>query len=230
MKNMIKILVMVLSLAALVLVLLKHFPSALNSDQNKIALVTFLVILSNIIFRISRKDVKIGMMLNQVIVWIFAILVIVAGYSYKHELTNFSNQVIANIIPSYGQQNENGSMVFYAGNNGHFLISAEVNDYANINFLLDTGATTVSLMHEDAKSLGINLDELNYNVPLDTANGMSWGARIIVDKIQIGDITVKNINATVSKQGSLSTSLLGMSFLNKIKQFQIEDNKLTLVN
>ncbi len=133
------------------------------------------------------------------------------------------------MIPGYAQGNGDGSVSFYAGNNGHFEITALLNDKNRVKFLFDTGASTVALTIEDAKKIGINTDNLIYNLPLNTANGISWAARVNIDKIQIGPIVVRNVEGTVSS-GGLDSPLLGMSFLRKLSTFVIKGNTLTLVN
>ena len=105
-----------------------------------------------------------------------------------------------------------------------------INDTQRVQFILDTGASLVSLTAEDAQSMGINLDELNYNYALSTANGISFGARIRLAKMQVGPIIINNVDAVVSKPGRSDTSLLGMTFLSRLKQFSIKGNSLTLVN
>ena len=50
----------------------------------------------------------------------------------------------------------------------------------------------------------------------------------MIDEIQIGRVIVKNVEASVSKDGALNVVLLGMSFLNKLKKFEIESDKLIL--
>lgn len=230
MKVIIKFIVVALCFGALLLLLNKNFPNALSDDQNKVSLISSVAILTLIISRISVGNIRISSLVNQFLGWVLICLVIITGYSYKLELERFSDRLAANIIPGYAQENSDGSVTFYAGSNGHFNISAKVNDSRKIKFLFDTGASLVSLSNMDARSLGIDVDNLEYNSPSSTANGTSWGARIRLDKIQVGSIIVYDVSASVSQEGALDTSLLGMSFLGELKEFRIQENKLTLTN
>ncbi len=230
MQKIIKFIILMLGLIALVLLLHKSFPNVLSDDQNKVGLISSGAILTLMISRISVSDIKSSVLINQLLGWIFISLVIITGYSYKLELKQFSNRLAANIIPGYALENNNGTVTFYSGSNGHFNINAMVNDTTKIDFLLDTGASLVSLTNRDARAIGINVDNLEYNSPSNTANGVSWGAKIILDKIQIGSIIVHNIPANVSQEGALDTSLLGMSFLRQLQEFNIQENKLTMSN
>lgn len=230
MKGVIKFIIVALCFGALLLLLNKNFPNALSDDQNKVSLISSVAILTLIISRISVSNIRISALVNQFLGWVLISLVIITGYSYKLELEQFSDRLAANIIPGYAQENNDGSVTFYASGNGHFNISAMVNDTRKIKFLFDTGASVVSLTNRDARSLGIDVDNLEYNSPLSTANGTSWGARIRLDKIQVGSIIIYDVSASVSQEGALSTSLLGMSFLGELKEFRIQESKLTLTN
>lgn len=215
-------------LLALLIYLASVFPSTLNSDQNIIALITTIIVLTSLFARIaSSSNTNLFKFIIQIFAWFFIGIVILAGYSYQTEIKAFGNRLIANLVPGYGESKSN-QVTFYAGNGGHFTINAMINDTAKITFLFDTGASMIALTPEDAKRIGIDLKSLNYNFPLSTANGVSWGARITLTKVQIGDIIENNVEATVAN-GGLDTSLLGMSFLKRLKQFEIHDNVLTLL-
>jgi len=112
----------------------------------------------------------------------------------------------------------------------HHAFTVLVNNTTDIDFMLDTGASVVSLTYKDAKKIGVDVDNLTFNIPSNTANGISWGAKIMLDSMQIGPIMVHNIPARVSQENALDISLLGMSFLRELKQFNIQENKLTMTN
>jgi len=216
-------------LGALLALLFKQFPDVMNNEQNKISLISSLVIITVLLARISTADINYSTLFRQATGWIIISIFILTGYSYQYELNKVGNRLAANLIPGYGEGNGDGSVTFYAGNNGHFIIKALINDRERIKLLLDTGATMLSLTYRDAEKIGIDVENLEYNSPLNTANGISWAAKVTLKSVQVGPITVNNVYATVSKDG-LDTSLLGMSFLRKLKRFNIQRNKLTLVN
>lgn len=230
MKNITGFILLLGMVAALLTLLFKQFPNALSNDQNKIAFISSLTILTLVISRVISSNIKYKILIQQISSWTLITILILGIYSYKIEIQEFTNRLTANLIPGYGQENQDGSITFYRGNNGHFSVTATINDHKRIDFLLDTGASSVSLTHQAAKSLGIDPDSLEYNYPLSTANGISWGARIKIDKMQVGPIIIYDIEGTVSKNGLLDTSLLGMSFLNHLKEYNIQGNKLTMID
>jgi aspartyl protease family protein len=121
-----------------------------------------------------------------------------------------------------------GSVVeIEAGRNGHFNTEAEVNG-RHIEVMVDTGATLVALTYEDAERAGLYLNQGDFNRAVSTANGVARYAPVKIDRISIGDITVRDVPAAVAEPGRLKTSLLGMSFLSRLSRFDMRSGLLVL--
>jgi aspartyl protease family protein len=121
-----------------------------------------------------------------------------------------------------------GSVVeIEAGHNGHFNTEAEVNG-RRIEVMVDTGATLVALTYEDAERAGLYLNQGDFNRAVSTANGVARYAPVKLDRISIGDITVRDVPAAVAEPGRLKTSLLGMSFLSRLSRFDMRSGLLVL--
>lgn len=110
--------------------------------------------------------------------------------------------------------------------NGHFWTQAKVNT-GSVRFLVDTGASTVALTLNDAKKSGIKIRDLKFNVPVSTAGGTNYGAYVKLERLSVGAITLRDIDALVIKEG-LSTSLLGMSFLGELQKVEVTPKTLFL--
>ena len=164
-------------------------------------------------------------------IWILIIGGLLLGYTYKNDIKKILNNVYANIIPgAIIEEVKNGknTVSVIANQSGHFFVNSIVNG-VKMRFLIDTGATDVALTRNDAKKLGINLDKVSYTRKMVTANGITWCAPIKLDYIKIGKIVIYNVTASVGKEDKLNTGLLGMSFLNRLKSYQVYDNSLTMV-
>lgn len=111
---------------------------------------------------------------------------------------------------------------------GQFWTDARVNN-RSINFLVDTGASTVALTAADAKRAGIKLKSLKYNVPVNTAGGQVYAANTVLKSVKVGSIKVKNVRAVVIPEG-LHVSLLGMTYLGEIKKIEVTPDTLKLKN
>jgi aspartyl protease family protein len=111
---------------------------------------------------------------------------------------------------------------------GHFMVPAEVNG-RSADFMADTGATLVVLTYEDAARLGLSPHSLEFNGMAQTANGIARVAPVSLDRVQVEDITVRDVPAVIAEKGALATNLLGMSFLGRLKSFQMQGSELVLI-
>jgi aspartyl protease family protein len=114
-----------------------------------------------------------------------------------------------------------------AGTHGHYYASAEINGRP-IDVLVDSGASLVALTYDDARRAGLYVRDSDYTHRVSTANGPARVAPVTLDRVSIGDITVRNVPAAVSEPGKLATSLLGMSFLGRLQQIDIRGGVLVL--
>jgi clan AA aspartic protease (TIGR02281 family) len=112
-----------------------------------------------------------------------------------------------------------------AGN--QFYLKASING-VTIPFLVDTGATYVALRADDAQRLGFSLGSLRWDLPMSTANGRSMAAAVTLADIRLGEVIEYNVPAVIHQQGGLGISLLGMSFLSRLKSWHIADGVLTI--
>lgn len=110
---------------------------------------------------------------------------------------------------------------------GHFRAVAAING-TDIKVLIDTGATVVALSFEDAEDAGLRPRNLDFDVPVSTANGMAQAAAVMLDEVDIDGVKVENVQGLVLPQGALQGTLLGMSFLSRLSGFKIEDGELYL--
>ena len=94
--------------------------------------------------------------------------------------------------------------------------------------MVDTGASLVALSAEDAAKVGIRPNPGAYSRPISTANGNVMVAPVRIRELRVGDIAVRDVEAVVVPEGRLGTSLLGMSFLRRLKGFDMAGGRLTL--
>ncbi len=114
-----------------------------------------------------------------------------------------------------------------AGAYGHFHARAEINGRP-INVMVDTGASIVALSFEDARAAGLYVRDSDFTHRVSTANGYARIAPVTIDRISVGDITVRNVSGAVMEAGKLGTTLLGMSFLSRLQRVDIRSGMLIL--
>jgi aspartyl protease family protein len=109
---------------------------------------------------------------------------------------------------------------------GHYWADAWVNG-TRVRFLVDTGASVVSLTEADARRLGYRLNEHDFTHTVLTATGTTKGAVVMLSYITIDDVRVTGVEAIVLKEG-LTTSLFGMNYLNRFSRVELAHATMTL--
>ncbi len=217
---------MALSLAALIASndqdaianLLRH---DIGSLVLKVALVVFAGGLVLVLFR--EKFTK---ALEATVFWAVVGLLLVVGYTYRFELRDVADRVIAEMMPGHVAGHGRNVQVV-RGNSGDFAVSAHING-AKIPMVLDTGASSVVLTQEAAKAAGLPIEVLNYTVNVDTANGRTRAAAVTLDRLAVGGLTERSVPALVAQHGQLKTNLLGMTFLNRLESWEVRGDTLRL--
>jgi aspartyl protease family protein len=160
------------------------------------------------------------------LLWVAVGLLLVVGYSYRFELHQAADRVLAELVP--GRVVSQGRTVAVARTNGgDFAINAQING-ARIPMVLDTGASSVVLTRDDAKAAGLPIEVLDYTVNIDTANGRTRAAPVTLDRVAVGSLVERSVDALVAQPGQLKTSLLGMSFLNRLQSWEVRGDRLFL--
>ena len=108
---------------------------------------------------------------------------------------------------------------------GIYYIFADVNG-ARVRFVIDTGSDDVVLTRKDAQRAGIDIAALKFSEDYDAASGSGVEADTMVQRITLGPLSVSNLPVSVEEDGG--ASLLGMSFLHRLKSVEIRDNRLYL--
>ncbi len=109
---------------------------------------------------------------------------------------------------------------------GHYWATGAVGG-KSVRFLVDTGATAVSLTQADARRLGIDPAKLAYDYEVITAQGHARAAAIRLEQLSVDGASVPDVDALVIENG-LETSLLGMSFLGRLSKFEATPTALVL--
>jgi aspartyl protease family protein len=98
---------------------------------------------------------------------------------------------------------------------GGFTTVGSING-RTVNFLVDTGASAIGLYREDAKRLGLAYRLDGSPMYVSTANGTALAYALELDRVQVGDIVLRNVRAFVIESEGDGRILLGMSFLRRV--------------
>ncbi len=122
-----------------------------------------------------------------------------------------------------------GRVELTASDHGHYAADAEVNG-RRLSLMVDTGASLVVLTYEDAERAGVFVGDGDFTALSRTANGIARNALVTLDEVCIESVCVKDVKAMVAEQGRLHVSLLGMTFLGRLRRVDIQSGRLTLEN
>lgn len=121
----------------------------------------------------------------------------------------------------------NGSHVLQANGAGHFSGDFLLNGRA-VHGMVDTGATFVGMSESTARKLGFTGNSLDFRYAVNTANGPTQAAEVTLDRVEIGGVRAEGVEAFVLKDKALDGTLIGMSFLRKLKSYSVENGRMVL--
>ncbi|MGH6865406.1 MAG: retropepsin-like aspartic protease family protein [Methyloceanibacter sp.] len=171
-------------------------------------------------------------MLRDAVTWIALGLGLITIYSYKDELMPIAARVAGELLPGTAmtvEESANGltEVKIRRRLDGHFTAAVGVNG-KDVLMIVDTGASSIVLTPEDAAKAGIDPKSLNYRVPVLTANGRTVAARVRLNNVSVGPLDRTQVEALVAQPGALTQSLLGMSFLSRLRSYEFSGDSLTL--
>ncbi len=195
-----------------------------NDYASLVATVAIILVLGSTVFMMFRD--RFALALQALLFWAVVIVALGAIYSYRAELQDAGDRMLAELIP--GRPVQMGPTVLIArGHSGEFKISVQING-APVAMVLDTGASSIVLTQEAAKAAGLPLQILTYTVDIDTANGHSRAAAVKLDRVSVGNIVERSVPALVVQPGRLKENLLGMSFLNRLESYEMRGDQLLM--
>jgi len=122
-----------------------------------------------------------------------------------------------------GAPSASNRVVLEAGPGGHYVTAGQING-GHVQFMVDTGATVVSLGRPDAERIGLKPGD-GKPVQMNTANGAVMGYQVRLNSVKVGDATLYDVPAVVMPM-PMPYVLLGNSFLSR---FQLRRDNTQLI-
>lgn len=186
--------------------------------------IAVLVLIGGAVLTLFRD--RFSQALESALLWVVVALLLVLAYTYRFELRDVGDRVMAELIP--GRAAGSARTVELArGRSGDFQIATHVNGM-KVPMVLDTGASAVVLTHDAARAAGLPLEMVKYTVNIETANGHALAAAVTLDRVAIGGLVERSVPALIAQPGQLKVSLLGMSFLNRLQSWEVRGSKLMM--
>jgi len=192
-----------------------------------VPLLVLLVVFAGGLFTRRRKASE---LLGSVVLWVGIFAIAGLTYAYRDEIVGIAGRVAGEFRPGVALVDASqGTATFRRGMGGHFEVNATVNGHTT-PMIFDTGASAVVLTLEDAEAAGIDTSNLDFTIPVSTANGTGRAARVRLEQIEVGGIVRERVVAFVTEAEALETSLLGMTFLETLSRYSVTQNSLELAD
>jgi len=216
-----------LSLAVLIATSDDHdaIANLLRHDMGSLLLKVAVVVCAGGLVLVLFRE-RLSKALEAMMFWAVVGLLLVVGYTYRYELRDASDRVVAQLMPGH-VAGHGRDVEVVRGPGGDFALAAHING-ARVPMVLDTGASSVVLTQEAAKAAGLPLEVLDYSVNVDTANGRTHAAPVTLDRLAVGGLTERAVPALVAQRGELKNNLLGMSFLNRLQSWEVRGDRLRM--
>jgi len=144
--------------------------------------------------------------------WLIALAILV--FVFQDIIDEQNNP---NTNPEYALSAQGKAEVYLKQNRyGHYVARGEINEHP-VTFLLDTGATEVSIPAGVAQQL--NLPSFG-SYPVQTANGSVKVYQTKIELLSIGNIFLYNVRAHINPAMQGDEILLGMSALKRVEFLQ----------
>jgi len=190
-------------------------------DGDNLARLIYLVLLGSVIagYFFAQNRNNLGKTAQQAAVWGLIFVGAVAVIGLWGDIRN-------SVMPSQSYIEGQATVIVPRANDGHYYVTLDIDD-TPVRFVIDTGASDVVLTQDDARKIGIDVDNLFFGGIANTANGEVSTARVKLHNVRLGEITDPVVAASVNA-GEMDTSLLGMSYLQRYNKIELGGGKMVL--
>lgn len=168
---------------------------------------------------IAENRASLGRTLRTALAWGFIFLGVVAGYGLWEDVRD-------GVAPRQAVFQDGARIEVPRAFDGHYYLTLAINGEP-VEFVVDTGATDMVLTRADAARIGLDPARLAFTGIAGTANGQVRTARVRLPEVALGEVVDRNVTASVNA-GDMSTSLLGMSYLQRFSRLEIANGRLVL--
>jgi aspartyl protease family protein len=180
---------------------------------------------------VASRRFRAGTALRHATIWLGAALLLVTVYSYRFEFAALGERVFGELVPGapIASTDAQGRVVITLRRNasGQFSVRGRIDGVA-AGFLIDTGASVMTLTTATAAAAGIDIENLRFSVPVETANGRAFMAPAAVGRLEIGPIVFNDVRAYVAPSGVLTDNLLGVNVLDRLQSYTVTGDEMIL--
>ncbi|WP_436642082.1 retropepsin-like aspartic protease family protein [Microbaculum sp. FT89] len=180
---------------------------------------------------LASRRFNTGTALRHATVWLGGILILVTLYSYRTEFAGLGARIFGELVPGapISSTDTDGRIVVALRRDasGHFGARGTI-DGAGARFIVDTGASVLTLTPATAAAAGLDPGGLSYSVPVETANGITFMAPARIGRLEIGPLAFHDLRAYVAPPGALNDNLLGVNVLDRLTSYSVRGDEMVL--
>ena len=162
---------------------------------------------------------SLGKLMQQMAAWVLIFIAVIA-------VIGLWDDIRQTVLPTQAVFADEDRIEVPRRPNGHYYLTLMINE-TPVDFVVDTGATDVVLSHEDARRIGLDVDNLAYIGRAKTANGEVRTAPVRLETVELGPVVDHDLPAWVN-EGDMFNSLLGMTYLQRWGKIEIGGGSLVL--
>ncbi len=190
------------------------------------SLIWGIVMVMLLVSSLAARRIAAGQMAKMALAWIAIFAAMFVIFSYRFELLSVWERMKSEFSGTAGQSYVGEAIAIKRQDDGHYWVRTQVNGN-DVDFMIDSGATTSAINRTTATETGIAVDDGGYPIFIETANGRVKAYRGVVQSFQLGPLKLTDHKVVVSDNFG-DTNVLGMNFLESMKSWKVEDNVMTL--
>jgi aspartyl protease family protein len=179
-----------------------------------------------LISSLAARRLAAGQVAKMALAWIAIFAALFVVFSYRFEFASVWERVKSEFSGTAGQAYVGEAIAVKRQDNGHYWVQTQING-KNVDFMIDSGATTTAVNSKTAADVGLLVDSGGYPIIIQTANGSVKAFRGVAQSLELGPLKLADHKVVVSENFG-DTNVLGMNFLDSLKSWKVENNVMTL--
>lgn len=175
---------------------------------------------------LSLRRIGFGRFIKMLLGWTLIFGVIFIVFSFRYELEPYWLRVKGELLGEPIQTVTGGEVRLRLSSDNHYHARALINGKP-IDMLIDTGASFTAMGRERARELGIEVQPGAFGHEIRTANGRITAYPAKIDRLQVGDIEMRDVTVFVADEFE-DVAVLGMNFLGALQGYRVERNVMIL--
>lgn len=190
------------------------------------SLIWGVVMIVVLVSSLAARRMPIGQTLKYALAWVAIFVGLYGLVLFRDDLAMVWNRARVDLGGASQAGVRGAQTVIQRSEDGHFWVEGQVGG-KEVEFLIDSGATTTSLTAGTARDLGLAVDRSGYPMVVMTANGPieNWPSE--VPDLTVGSISTDELDVLVSDVPD-SVNLLGMNWLSRLKSWRVEGREMVL--